>query len=207
MYTLLISVPPKPEDRLDQLRWICDVPTPSTHLSSIILSEKGVRGGTLPLALELKGKVGSRASHYSLSGSGTRLRQPPRDGQEARLSRRQAAFACRSARVPAASRARRPLSLLPPAVPRRWSHWPGFKPLPEWWRRRHPRVAETHDHGSATSYISSIRDSPVQTPTRNPHSVSVAADLLIVEWSRIVNPNLPESDDKAFGKEGLMDDG
>ncbi len=49
----LISVPREPEDHLDQVRWICDIPDPVRRLNLKEQIGKGVRGGSLPLTLEI----------------------------------------------------------------------------------------------------------------------------------------------------------
>jgi hypothetical protein len=57
----LISVPRDPEKRLDQVRWVCDIPNPVQALKLDEQIGKGVRGGTLPLALQLRAEVGDQA--------------------------------------------------------------------------------------------------------------------------------------------------
>jgi hypothetical protein len=52
----LISVPGEPEERLDQVRWICDIPNPVQTLNLREQIGKGVRGGMLPLTVEFRGR-------------------------------------------------------------------------------------------------------------------------------------------------------
>jgi DNA-binding transcriptional ArsR family regulator len=57
----LISVPREPEEHLNQVQWVCDIPNPVQALKLNKQIGKGVRGGTLPLALELRGNAGDQA--------------------------------------------------------------------------------------------------------------------------------------------------
>jgi hypothetical protein len=57
----LISVPRDPEKHLDQVRLVCDIPNPVQALKLDEQIGKGVRGGTLPLALQLKAEAGDQA--------------------------------------------------------------------------------------------------------------------------------------------------
>jgi hypothetical protein len=46
-------VPRDPEQHLDQVHWICDIPNPVQELNLAEQIGLGVRGGTLPLRLQI----------------------------------------------------------------------------------------------------------------------------------------------------------
>jgi hypothetical protein len=49
----LVAVPRDPEQHLDQVHWICDIPNPVQELNLAEQIGRGVRGGTLPLRLQI----------------------------------------------------------------------------------------------------------------------------------------------------------